>query len=749
MVILMNARNYSTICRLLFPQPEHPESAALNGRTLLTNAVAITDEGNLHSGLNGGRTVFRSPTTPRLEYLSIFDTGVFVKITYVGTLHIQFWGYPPEQSGRLMEEHRCTASRLDTHYLPVTFDTCSSGYFDIHINFQNEGAVFSLSLVREYPQISCNDLYDLSRCVFPKKHLCTEEQLYFRLPDDAGYYSYEEECITLFPHKYVEFSTYFNAFSCGKWAAYTTVHDLSACLEFQGTCLVEVWHALSEEVHHKVYADIHTHDTRGEIHIPLGTLSTFETGILYLKIYSFGHSRIYGGYYATGTPKTSEVHLGIVITTYKREESVIKAMRNLREGLSERLSNEDMAIFIIDNGRTLQSDMVEGALLIPSRNLGGSGGFMRGLIRIQDENKFTHCLFMDDDAFCETESIFRAYNICSYANDKKMAVAGAMLLENQMNLQYENTAFFTYICQAINHYFDMNLQKYILKNELEVKVNNKYAGWWFFMFPLNNITYYSFPFFVKGDDILFSLKNKFKIMTLNGVCTWQDDFINKDTPFSLYLTVRALLIINFVFYKYSIKNILFIIYIFLEFIVRQCMTYHYETAESNILAFDHFLKGPNFWRKNIEAGNIRKYILSGIKKEKLNICNYDIIQKDFIHAEPWRNNGILQIVSIVLTLNGHLLPNFMIDKSKNYFLYKNEWRWISPFYKKNFVTIFNKQNSTCYTLERSPLKFICLFIKSLWISIKFIFMSKKLYKKYINEIGSLTTKNFWESQFKL
>lgn len=95
------------------------------------------------------------------------------------------------------------------------------------------------------------------------------------------------------------------------------------------------------------------------------------------------------------------------------------------------------------------------------------------------------------------------------------------------------------------------------------------------------------------------------------------------------------------------------------------------------------------------------------------------------------------------------MPNFMIDKNKNYFLYKNEWRWISPFYKKNFVTIFNKQNSTYYTLERKPLIFISLTIKALWISMKFIFMSKKLYKKYINEIGSLTTKDFWESQFKL
>lgn len=35
-----------------------------------------------------------------------------------------------------------------------------------------------------------------------------------------------------------------------------------------------------------------------------------------------------------------------------------------------------------------------------------------------------------------------------------------------------------------------------------------YGGWWFFAFNINAIEYYSFPFFVRGDDLLFGYMHK-------------------------------------------------------------------------------------------------------------------------------------------------------------------------------------------------------------------------------------------------
>jgi len=35
--------------------------------------------------------------------------------------------------------------------------------------------------------------------------------------------------------------------------------------------------------------------------------------------------------------------------------------------------------------------------LIPNKNVGGSGGFARGLVEALQENTYSHFLFMDDD----------------------------------------------------------------------------------------------------------------------------------------------------------------------------------------------------------------------------------------------------------------------------------------------------------------------------------------------------------------
>jgi len=68
--------------------------------------------------------------------------------------------------------------------------------------------------------------------------------------------------------------------------------------------------------------------------------------------------------------------------------------------------------------------------LIPNTNVGGSGGFTRGLLYLKD-NGFSHCLFMDDDASCHEESIKRTYAYWSYVvDDRSMGISGILFDEN-------------------------------------------------------------------------------------------------------------------------------------------------------------------------------------------------------------------------------------------------------------------------------------------------------------------------------
>ena len=90
---------------------------------------------------------------------------------------------------------------------------------------------------------------------------------------------------------------------------------------------------------------------------------------------------------------------------------------------------DNIGLTVIDNSQNISRDEAQGITLIPNNNLGGSGGFTRGLLHLKDEGSFTHCLFMDDDASCEVESIRRCYHLLQFAVTERFAVSGVLMRE--------------------------------------------------------------------------------------------------------------------------------------------------------------------------------------------------------------------------------------------------------------------------------------------------------------------------------
>ena len=84
-----------------------------------------------------------------------------------------------------------------------------------------------------------------------------------------------------------------------------------------------------------------------------------------------------------------------------------------------------VSLNVVDNSQNLPE--IDGVNIIPNENLGGSGGFTRGLMHLKENGSYTHCLFMDDDASCEVEGIKRTISFLEHALDHKTALAGAML----------------------------------------------------------------------------------------------------------------------------------------------------------------------------------------------------------------------------------------------------------------------------------------------------------------------------------
>ena len=364
---------------------------------------------------------------------------------------------------------------------------------------------------------------------------------------------------------------------------------------------------------------------------------------------------------------------------------------------------------------------------------------MRGLIHIQDSGEFTHGLFMDDDASNEIEAIRRTISLLEYAIDEKTAVSGAMLFEQYPAIQHENGAWFNGRCCPRNSGFDMSELGNIVENEKLVQVD--YGGWWFFAFPLKYVRHYTFPFFVRGDDIYFSLKNHFDIATLNGICSWQEDFAIKDGPLTSYLDTRGHLVHNLLG-TFSGSRRGKSLRMIRNWFRRYALTYHYESANAVLDAVEDVMEGPDFWLENIDMRKRRSEILSCVKNEKLQDVSTDWnLEFRQVKKSPKKQ------LSRRLTLNGHLLPK-MFFKKYNVALPKGFGGRINESFRCNKILCVDSLSQKGYVVEHDKRAFFSALRRYYKIRYRWWRNYDRLKVAYQARERELTSRDFWLKQFE-
>ena len=102
-------------------------------------------------------------------------------------------------------------------------------------------------------------LVDLSRPVWkPSLASCAILPLFVKSPSYSGV---GEESLTLGPHSFADFMTYFGAFSLKKWRLYTGIEDLTPVLVVESSAPVHItltemiYRRLEKRVSHEVTVD--------------------------------------------------------------------------------------------------------------------------------------------------------------------------------------------------------------------------------------------------------------------------------------------------------------------------------------------------------------------------------------------------------------------------------------------------------------------------------------------------------------
>ncbi|EEO0708221.1 glycosyltransferase, partial [Salmonella enterica subsp. enterica serovar Senftenberg] len=443
----------------------------------------------------------------------------------------------------------------------------------------------------------------LQKVILPNIDLCTEEQLYFRT--QGGKYNYTSRNLLVPRHKVAYFDTFFNAFSIKKWKKYTTLTSLFLRVNIIGRGTITVRHKENGVIRVLKQIDFNSScNISDEIEIDI---SKINFGYIYVEWQSDEDSVLNGFEFLT-KDHVSKSSMALVITTYNRKEAVTKTINRINKTLLTQSEFKDrFKLIVVNNGEAINHPSGNGIMVINNENLGGSGGFMRGLIEAGKINDIKHVIFMDDDGSCEIESICRTHDFLLMAKDKNTVVTGCMLFEDNPAIIHESGAIWhrDFLHYPDKHYLDAREIDSLDTFDNERKIG--YGGWWFFAFNINAIEYYSFPFFVRGDDLLFGyMHKKHNIVTLNGVASWQMDFERKISVLNSYLNFRTVAVPALISKRKFAALLLSVFFVREVFLAS--FSCRYELARAMIMSYNDCLSGREFWEDNVDLLEIRKRI---------------------------------------------------------------------------------------------------------------------------------------------
>lgn len=493
----------------------------------------------------------------------------------------------------------------------------------------------------------------VQRLLAPETGINSEFPLFFRHGNGQAGFDNKLKAYFVQRDAWIHFDSYFNAFPAHLYDL--DGHGLAVEVKASGEFFISFFMARQSRSWERLYyTKIDLEEGNSEvIHLP----DIPFDGVIYAEITAVRDTVIHNIDYHVLGARRKDVSLTAVITTFKRNDAVQATGRRLQAYFD---ANPDIAprvqLLVIDNGGDTDSIPFSRGRVIKNRNLGGAGGFTRGLMEVAQNNLSSHVLFMDDDASFFPESLRRTMSVLQFSKSENLAVSGAMITENHKWRMWENGATFNQRCRPIDNGRDLREFEEVVDMSINQprRTKNKYAGWWYFCFPVSNVKVWPFPFFVRGDDSYFSLSNDFDIITMPGVVSHQEDFFSKQSPLTLYLDMRYHIVHHLTFGDIELgrRKLRKMIARYFD---RFNNTYHYESAQAVNLAIEDVLAGDAFWENNIDMAEKRKQIGGFTRQEKIQ-DGLPIDVTRLAKHSPTRNKGKVWSLLRQITLGGHILP---------------------------------------------------------------------------------------------
>lgn len=211
----------------------------------------------------------------------------------------------------------------------------------------------------------------------------------------------------------------------------------------------------------------------------------------------------------------------------------------------------DYGILVVDNAGTLPEAAFSSphVRLIKQRNVGGAGGFGRGIYEAIEAKRFTHIVLLDDDADIDDISIVRMMNLLRLNGDDDLFVGGLQFDTYSPCQLADAGAYWTpeRFEKPIGRMPPTDMGSPDGRDGLALSYNSNFNGWWLFGGTVEGFKTFGMPLpcFVHLDDVEFGVRvhlNGGRTVTVPGIAVWHEPYYAKVEGWFAYYNIRNELI---------------------------------------------------------------------------------------------------------------------------------------------------------------------------------------------------------------
>lgn len=357
--------------------------------------------------------------------------------------------------------------------------------------------------------------------------------------------------LTVLAGRHASLCTFFNAFPAGYWRRWTRVDAVQFSARVRGRGTIMLFRSSGRGLFEPAGTiDVNAPTRATTVRAELAMTGLMDGGFFWFDAKASDGDDLTIEDAAWSVPvearRGSDGTLSIAITTFNRAPYCLNQLKAIAADANVRGRLD--TIYCTDQGTDLVRDERDFAAVakdlgsqltyLRQRNMGGSGGFARGMYETVKAGKSDYTLLLDDDAISEPESIMRAVQFADYCTRPTIVGGGMFHLDNRTMLytlgeRYNRASYWTQPAAGLEYNHDFATQPLRDSPKLHRRADSDFNGWWMCLIPTQIMREIGLaqPLFIKFDDVDYGLRAEdhgYHTVCLPGVAVWHQAWHAKD-----------------------------------------------------------------------------------------------------------------------------------------------------------------------------------------------------------------------------